>query len=97
MSDTEPSETLPPSLRLLKWLVITLTLVMIGGVITTVGLLVTRFPKPVTAPEALQLPAGAVPTAITQAQTYWVVVTEDDRMLFFNSDGSLRGEIDLPE
>ena len=53
---------LPPSLRLLKSLVILLMLSMIGGVLAVVWLLVTRLPQAMEAgpalPEAITLPQG---------------------------------------
>jgi hypothetical protein len=95
--DTSPdTEGLPPSLRFLKWLVIILTATMIVGVITVVGLLVTRMPGPVPkliVPEGLDLPAGTQPRAVTLGESWIAVVTDDDRILIFNPDGSLRQEI----
>ena len=49
MSDT-PDPTLPPSLRFLKALVITLMITLIGGVIAMVFVLVTRLPGAATLP-----------------------------------------------
>ncbi|KGK79259.1 hypothetical protein PM03_07030 [Thalassobacter stenotrophicus] len=95
MSAKDDFPELPPHLRLLKTLVTVLTGVMILGVIVVVGLLVTRFPTPVTAPEALQLPEGTVAQAVTQGHGWWIVVTEDARVLFFGSDGALRQEVPL--
>lgn len=95
VSAKENFPDLPPHLRLLKTLVTVLTVVMILGVIVVVGLLVTRFPAPVSAPDALQMPEGAVPEAVTQGQGWWIVVTEDGRVLVFNADGSLRREMPL--
>lgn len=66
---------------------------MIVGVIVVVGLLVTRFPAPVSAPEALQLPEGATVQAVTQGQGWWAVVTVDQRILIFGRDGVLRQEV----
>jgi len=91
---------LPPSLRLLKWLVILLTLSMIGGVITVVWLLVTRMPSALatTSPEVpanLLLPEGAKAAAVTFGQGWIAVVTTDDRILVFGSDGTLRQDIEL--
>jgi Flp pilus assembly protein protease CpaA len=91
---------LPPSLRLLKWLVIVLTLTMIGGVITVVALIVTRMPKAFvaaapTAPENLVLPEGAKAEAVTFGTGWVAVVTEDDRILIFGRDGSLRQEVSI--
>ena len=95
MSAKDDFPELPPHLRLLKTLVTVLTGVMILGVIVVVGLLVTRFPAPVTAPDALQLPDWAVVQAVTQGHGWWIVVTEDARVLFFGSDGVLRQEVPL--
>jgi Flp pilus assembly protein protease CpaA len=97
--DTAPDPvSLPPSLRFLKWLVIILTITMIGGVITVVGLLVTRMPDasafaPLSLPERLALPEGTAARAVTAGNGWFAVVTEDDRILIFNGDGSLRQDI----
>lgn len=98
MSDPVPPDApLPPSLRLLKWLVIVLTLTMIGGVITVVGLIVTRMPQAVTSapklPNTLSLPEGTRAQAVTFGTGWTAVVTTDDRILIFNSDGKLRQEV----
>lgn len=98
--------TLPPSLRLLKWLVIALTLTMIIGVITVVTLLVTRMPTAISAPgpvlppdfalpEDFALPAGVKAEAVTFGQGWVAVVTTDDRILIFGRDGQLRQEVVL--
>ena len=93
-----PDPTLPPSLRFLKWLVIVLTLTMIGGVITVVGLLVTRMPQTFSAPapslpDGFTLPEGATPEAVTFGTGWIAVVTTDDRILIFGRDGLLRQEV----
>jgi Family of unknown function (DUF6476) len=93
-----PDAALPPSLRLLKWLVILLTLSMIGAVITVVWLLVTRMPSALvqtapTLPETLQLPAGKTAAAVTFGTGWTAVVTTDDHVLIFGKDGSLRQDI----
>jgi Family of unknown function (DUF6476) len=103
MSDPAPPDIaseapLPPSLRFLKWLVIILTLTMIGGVITVVGLIVTRMPQAFTAtgpevPDTLQLPAGTEAAAVTFGTDWIAVVTADDRILIYNPDGALRQEV----
>ena len=98
MADTPDYPPLPPSLRFLRGLVIVLMITMICGVITVVWLLVTRMPdanaSPVP-PKGLALPAGAVPTAVTAGQGWMAVVTEDQRILIFNTDGSLRQEVQI--
>lgn len=87
---------LPPGLRFLKALVIVLMITMIVGVITVVGLLVTRMPDANAFPDfpaSLAMPAGAVPEAITHGPGWTGVVTTDGRFLIFGPDGSLRQEI----
>lgn len=95
-----PDAALPPSLRLLKWLVILLTLSMIGAVITVVWLLVTRMPSAIggTAPrlpEAVQLPAGKTASAVTFGKGWFAVVTTDAHILIFGADGTLRQDVTL--
>jgi hypothetical protein len=97
--DNAPAEAgLPPSLRFLKWLVIVLTLTMIVGVITIVGLIVTRMPGAVRAslplPDEITLPGGARAAAFTQGQAWYAVVTTDDRILIYSRQtGALVQEI----
>lgn len=97
MSDPIPPDVpdlvLPPSLRLLKGLVIALTLTMIAGVITVVGLLVTRMPQAMTAsapalPDQLTLPQGTEAQAVTFGKGWMAVVTTDNHILIFGSDGT---------
>lgn len=100
MSDpATPEAPLPPSLRLLKWLVIVLTLTMIGGVITVVGLIVTRMPQAFSSspalPANLTLPDGARASAVTFGSGWTAVVTTDDRILIFDRDGELRQEVPI--
>jgi Flp pilus assembly protein protease CpaA len=93
-----PDAVLPPSLRLLKWLVILLTLSMIGAVITVVWLLVTRMPHSLAGsapslPENLTLPEGTRPAAVTFGTGWTAVVTTDDRILIYGTNGTLRQDI----
>lgn len=87
---------------MLKWLVIVLMLVMIGGVITVTALLVTRMPQAMNAapaaptlPEQLRLPEGTNAAAVTFGKGWIIVVTEDDRILTFTSDGQLQQDLPL--
>ena len=95
MDDTSEQLELPPSLRWLKWLVTALTLTLILGVITIVGLLVTRLPFGTTPtfPENLTLPAGAEPQAITRGEGWVAVVTKDNRILIFDALGQMVQEV----
>ena len=68
---------------------------MIVGVITVVGLLVTRMPGPIAGPvlpDNLALPKGAKAAAITMGTGWIAVVTTDDRILIFDSAGNFRQE-----
>ncbi|MGL6208422.1 MAG: DUF6476 family protein [Paracoccaceae bacterium] len=97
MDDAPEDQALPPSLRLLKWLVVALTLTMIGGVITVVAVIVTRMPQAMSRgpvlPAELALPKGATALAVTAGRGWFAVVTTDDRILIFGRDGGLRQEI----
>jgi Family of unknown function (DUF6476) len=98
--DILPEAPLPPSLRLLKWLVIILTLTMIGGVITVVGLIVTRMPQAFSSaapnlPDNLRLPEGTKAAAVTFGTGWIAVVTADDRILIYDRDGTLRQEVPI--
>jgi hypothetical protein len=101
--DQAPEETgLPPGLRFLKALVILLTLTMIVGVITVVAVIVTRMPQVIRSgpqiPAEIALPDGTKAQAITFGTGWTAVVTQDDRILIFGSDGALRQEVAvLPE
>ena len=91
-------EVLPPSLRLLRALVLVLMVVMIAAVITVVALLVTRMPGgqgslPPVLPENLALPAGAAPLAVTFGPGWVAVVTDQNRILVFDDTGALRQEV----
>lgn len=80
---------LPPDLRFLKILVTVLTGTMIVGLITIIGLIVTRLPHSVTDPPALPakitLPAGAKPTAVTFGAGWVAVVTTTNEILIFDA------------
>jgi len=72
---------------------------MIVGVITIVGLLVTRMPSgaaPVL-PESLTLPEGAQAEAVTVGADFVLVVTTDGRVLVYGRNGTFRREIVLSE
>ena len=100
MTDAPENEALPPSLRLLKGLVIVLMLTMIAGVITVAAVIVTRMPdasgaRALPLPDQIALPAGTRAAAVTTGMDWLGVVTDDNRILIFNADGSLRQEINI--
>ena len=88
---------MPPSLRILKVLVILLTVSMIVAVLTVVFLLVTRMPKAFTGlptlPESVVLPEGEKAAALTFGKTWFAVVTESGRLLVYSDTGKLREDV----
>ena len=90
MSDDDDTAPLPPDLRFLKILVGTLAGVMILGLVTIVGLLVTRLgavaPLPVL-PDSVVLPQGAEVAAVTYARDWLVVVTGAGEILLYRPEG----------
>lgn len=91
MTSNESEVALPPSVVLLKWLVIGLTASMIGGVIAVVWLLVTRLPNPNAQPQLPQgliLPEGVTPQAVTFGKGWIAVVGSDDHIRLFGTDGA---------
>ena len=74
-----------------------LTGVMIVGLVVVVALIVIRFRDsgPVL-PEDITLPDGARAYAVTAAEGWFAVVTDDDRILIFDRiTGALRQEIEV--
>ena len=87
-------------LGFLKFLVASLALTMIIGLIVLVVLFVKRFPRSgsdfADFPAGIALPAGAEVTAFTRGPGWLAVVTRDGRILIYSPDGQMiRQEIDL--
>jgi hypothetical protein len=97
MTDTPEEPRLPPSLQFLKVLVIVLMITMIVGVITVVGLLVTRMPdgNTVSLPHHLALPQGKTAQAVTLGKGWVGVVTTDNHFMLFDAEGKLLQDIAL--
>ena len=99
MNDAPPPEApLPPDLRFLKLLVVTLTGVMIVGLVVIVALLVIRLqpvpPVMPALPEHITLPDGAGMQAVTFARDWIVVVTEAGEILLYDAEsGNLRRRV----
>ena len=77
---------------------IVLMITMIAGVITVVGLLVTRMPDAralPALPSQLTLPDGVTAQAVTVGAGWFAVVTTDQHLLLFTTDGQLRQDIDI--
>ncbi|EET48569.1 DUF6476 family protein [Thalassobium sp. R2A62] len=77
----------PANLMFLRRLVTTLTAVMIAGLVIIIILFVIRLPSqgtPLTFPDVITLPAGAVAVGYTQTPDWVAVVTDDDRVLVYD-------------
>jgi hypothetical protein len=76
--------------RYLKWLVTTLTVTMIVGLVVLITLVVMRFNAPATVamPETITLPEGVSARAVTRGPDWIGVVTDDDRFLVYAPDGT---------
>ena len=86
----------PPEVRFLKLLVGTLALVMIGGMVTIVALLALRLPGPPPAlPDAIALPDGLSPEAVTMGRDFIAVVAGEEILIFDRSGATLRQRIRL--
>ncbi|SNR57122.1 hypothetical protein SAMN06265378_109117 [Paracoccus sediminis] len=84
-----------PELRLLRWLVTGLALVMGLGMIAIVALLWIRLGQPVLPdlPDAIALPGNASPDAVTFARNWIVVVTDAGEVLLYDRSGALRDRV----
>ncbi len=83
-------------MRYLKWLVTTLTVTMIVGLVVLIAVIVMRLNEtPAQSfPDQIALPDGAIATAITRGSDWIAVVTDDDRILIYDTTGqTLRQEI----
>jgi hypothetical protein len=87
----------PANLRFLRRLVTVLTAVMICGLLAITALLVIRFSQTGPAlPDAIDLPDGARAESFTLGRGWYGVVTEDQRLLVFDSTtGALLKDIPI--
>ena len=87
----------PANLRLLRRLVTVLTAVMIAGLIAVVAALVIGLRDlgggGMALPEAMALPPGVVPYAVTRTPREWIVVDEAGRVLVLAPDGRLLRDV----
>lgn len=73
-----------------------LTVTMIAGFLTIVGLFVMRFAEMnrVELPDTITLPDGSRASAFTRGEGWFAVVTEDDEILIYSRvTGNLRQRI----
>ena len=84
-----------PELRLLRWLVTGLALVMGLGMVALVALLWLRLGQPMLPdlPDAITLPDNAQAQAVTFARDWIVVVTDAGEVLLYDRSGALRDRV----
>ncbi len=90
MSDHDGDYREPPNLRLLRRLVTALLLVMIVGFIAIAAFLiiqVTNLKPAHDFPDAINVPEGMVPTAVTRGDGWIAVVTTSGEILIFDASG----------
>lgn len=88
----------PANLRFLRRLITVLTLVMIFGLLTIIGLIVMRFTGEVELPLPTEfiLPDGAKAQTFTMGSDWAAVVTQDDQIIIFDrEDFSIRQTIQI--
>ncbi len=102
--DPETSSVQEPAhLRLLRRLVTVLTIIMIVGVVTIVGLLVTTLgggpERALAVPEGLVVPEGEAVQAFTRGSEWLALVTRDDsgveRIRIYGPDGAARQVVEI--
>ena len=82
---TPDNDTLPANLKFLRRLVTILTGTMIVGLVVVIALLVIRLqPASVPLPDEITLPDGATAVSFTQAQDWYAVVTDANKILIFD-------------
>ncbi|MEZ5714322.1 MAG: DUF6476 family protein [Paracoccaceae bacterium] len=107
MDDT-PQPVDAKTLKFLRVLVTVLTATMILGLLVLIGLFVTRFPDlergaseasmppGLELPSTIHLPEGVKPRAFTRGESWFAVVTDDDRILIYGTKtGQLIQEVDV--
>ena len=76
---------------MLRTLVTVLSVVMIAGFIVLIVLFVIRFrDQPAPLPDQITLPQGVSAYAVTRGKDWFAVVTQDDEILIFGSEGTLQ-------
>ena len=96
MQDT-PGPVDEKTLKFLRLLVTVLTGTMILGLLVIIALFVIKFSETrPPLPERITLPAGTEAQAFTQADTWYAVVTTDNRILIYSAQtGTLLQEVEV--
>lgn len=96
-SDWKTAAKAVPELRFLKTLVTGLALVMGFGVIALVALMWIRLGQPSlpALPDVITMPDGAQLEAVTFANDWIIIVTDQDQLLLYDRSGRQRDIIDI--
>ena len=97
MSDPSPALIDPATVRRLARLVTGLTVVMILGIITVVGLMVVRLNRidPLPLPDQITLPDGLTADAVTLTAERILIVSGAEILVFDRRTGSLEQTLSL--
>jgi len=99
--DDQPPDAefkVPRNLRFLQRLVTVLTMTMIAGILTIVGLLVFKMrPESQNFPQTLVLPDGIKPIAFTQTKNWYSIITNANEILIYKNDGTLINSIQVQD
>ncbi len=91
--ETPLSEADARTLRFLRSLVLVLTATMIAGMVLLVALFYARLggdapaTESLVVPDRFKIPNGSQIAAVTQAKAFWVLVTAEGEVLFYEPTG----------
>lgn len=90
MAPSDDEAPLPPQALFLKRLVLALAVVMIAGFLALIVTLIVKLSvEPRILPDGIALPDDARARAFTQGDTWYAIVTDDERILIFDRDSGV--------
>ena len=100
MADAPKIHDEPANLRVLRYMVLAMTIIFIVGFAIIVTVVYLQFVKSRNGfasnfPEFIELPEGSELHAFTQGRDWYAVVTQDDKILIYDSDGELMQSVDI--
>jgi hypothetical protein len=93
----DPDQPEPSNLRMLRRLVTTLMVVMIGGFLVIVAVFVIRLSDSApTLPDQITLPVGTTAEAVTIGRDWIAIISTDQRILIYDKvTGKLRKSFEI--
>ena len=101
MADAPKIYDHPTDLRILRYLVLAMTIIFIVGFTIIVTVVYLQFVKAqngfkIDLPDIVELPEGARAQAFTQGRGWYAVVTQENKILVFDSkSGELTQSVDI--